>query len=61
MVLIVYLFYLLNVRLAGWGSLASCPAQDPTVLQEVEVRVVTKRKRKIETPSRPRREIKKNL
>merc|ERR1712177_59204 len=30
-----------NGRVYGWGSLASCPAQDPTVLQEVEVNIIS--------------------
>merc|ERR1712211_53150 len=30
-----------NGRVSGWGSLASCPAQDPTVLQEVEVNIIS--------------------
>jgi len=30
-----------NGRVYGWGSLASCPAQDPSVLQEVEVNIIS--------------------
>merc|ERR1712233_153298 len=30
-----------NGRVYGWGSLASCPASSPTVLQEVEVSIIS--------------------
>merc|ERR1712037_255385 len=30
-----------NGRVYGWGSLASCPAESPTILQEVEVSIIS--------------------